>query len=221
MMKEMKVSAEDVVVFDSEVGDVERSDGAKRLYRGGPINHRLARGQSGATIGEFMFWAILAAAVIVTAIYGFNRGRAGQNGADFVKEFNELGANASNLYVGQWSKFTTANASLSGLFKNFSTIVDAGGGVVTLKGGGTLAVAPGQVTTANDSGQYTVAGVTDETCKKIVAGVAGSAATMSLNGTSVKAFGGQLDPTASSQPTTNSLVVQRQSSRRAADRTSR
>ncbi|KVN48724.1 hypothetical protein WT12_08225 [Burkholderia territorii] len=198
------------MTIDSAAVDVESNQGTKGLYRGRPINHRLARGQSGATIGEFMFWAILAAAVIVTAIYGFNRGRAGQNGADFVKEFNELGANASNLYVGQWSKFTTANASSSGLFKNFSTIVDAGGGVVTLKGGGTLAVAPGQVATANDSGQYTVAGVTDETCKKIVAGVAGSAATMSLNGTSIKAFGGQLDPTASCQSTNNSIVVQRQ-----------
>ncbi|HDR9474373.1 hypothetical protein [Burkholderia multivorans] len=207
-MKSMQVCATIGDAADSKVGVKEGQHPA--LYRGRSINHRLARGQSGATTGEFMFWSILAAVVVVTAIFGYNRGQRGQNGADFVKEFNELGATASNLYTGQWAKFTTANASSSGLFKNFATIVDAGGGVVTIKGGGTITVAPGQVQTANDAGQYTIAGVIDETCKKIITGVAGSAATMTLNGTTIKAFGGQLDPTASCLSTNNSIVVQRQ-----------
>lgn len=177
------------------------------------IRRGLKRGlgrQAGATIENFMLWAIIAAGIALVYILAFNRGSGGQVGSDFVKEFNELAANSSNAYTGQWAQFTTANAEKSGLFNGFSTIQDAGGGVVNIKGGGTLTVAPGTVQSANDAGQYTIVGFAQEGCKKVIQGVACSAATMTLNGTSVKAFGGKFDPTASCNSTNNTIVVKRQ-----------
>lgn len=175
---------------------------------GSPVLRR--KKMAGVTLQEFMMWAIITAGVAAFALFAFNRGSAGQAGMDLVKEFNELAANASNTYNGQWAQFSTTNAARSGLFRNFSSITDAGNGVVTLKGGGTLTVAPGQVQAANDSGRYTVAGLAEEVCKKFLLGVAGAAQTVSLNGTPVKVFGGNLDPTASCNATNNTLIVQKQ-----------
>ncbi|WP_152606202.1 hypothetical protein, partial [Empedobacter falsenii] len=66
------------------------------------IRRGLKRGlgrQAGATIENFMLWAIIAAGIALVYILALNRGSGGQVGSDFVKEFNELAANSSNAYT--------------------------------------------------------------------------------------------------------------------------
>lgn len=202
-MENMK---EEMVSQEANVPPITRAVSARNL----PVNHPRTRRQHGATVEQFMLWALLAALVALAAIIGYARGAAGQTGQDFVSEFNEMGANASNVYNGQWDQFSTANAEKSGIFDNFMTVKDNKNGTISIKGGGTISVAPGQVQTANDAGEFTVDAVSAEFCKKVIVGAAGSAVTMTLNDTVVKTQGGLLDPTAQCNTTNNKIVVTRQ-----------
>lgn len=179
--------------------------GADRVSRTG-----YRKRQSGATMTDFMIWSILAATIAVVLYAAFNRGASGQRGSDLAKEFNEMAAAASNVYTGQWGQFNTANARQSGLFRNYANIVDDGSGTINLKGGGTLTVAPGNVQNANDSGQYTLAGLEEEACKKFLVGIGKGSQTIQLNGTPVKTFGAEMLPTASCTATNNTVIAQKQ-----------
>ncbi|MBT2180854.1 hypothetical protein CJ026_000225 [Ralstonia pickettii] len=166
------------------------------------------RRQKGASTGEYVFWSILAGFVIVGILFTYLKGYNGGQAQQLVKDMTSLMTDGSQNFNGQWANFTTTNASTGGLFKGYASLTDNGGGVVIVQpGSGRLTVAPGTLSTANDSGQYTVTGLTQDTCKTFSAGIKNAAGSLVVNGTTVKAYGGSYSPQLLQCTSNNNTVV--------------
>jgi hypothetical protein len=172
-----------------------------------PINHPSKRGQAGATTGEYLFWALLAAAVLAVSVAAYFKGNSQGNAQALVKDFTDMTADAGQTFGGNWANFTTANADQAGIFKGFTSWTDNGGGNIVLTNGGTLTVAPGTLVSANDSGQYTITGQDQPTCKSLVTAVQKAAGSISVNGATVKAYGGTFNPQQMQCTDTNNTIV--------------
>lgn len=177
-----------------------------------PINHPSKRGQSGATTGEYLFWSLLAAAVLIVSVAAYLKGNSQGNAQALIKDFTAMSADAGQTFQGNWANFTTANADQSGIFKGYTSWADNGGGNITLADGGTLTVAPGTLVSANDSGAYTLTGQDQPTCKSFVTAVQKAAGSVTVNGTTVKAYGGTFNPQQMQCTDTNNTIVVTRSS---------
>ncbi|MEW6342966.1 MAG: hypothetical protein AB1704_20085 [Pseudomonadota bacterium] len=171
------------------------------------INSAAKRGQSGATTGEYLFWSLLAAGVLIVSLAAYLKGNSQGNAQALVKDFTTMASDAGQTFAGDWANFTTANADNAGIFKGYTTWSDNGGGNITLTDGGTLTVAPGTLVSANDSGQYTVTGQDQSTCKSFTTAVQAAAGSVSVNGTVVKAYGGNFNPQQMQCESTNNTIV--------------
>ncbi|ACD21534.1 type 4 pilus major pilin [Paraburkholderia phytofirmans] len=176
------------------------------------INHPLKRRQAGATTGEYLFWSLLAAAVLIISVAAYLRGNSQGNAQALIKDFTSMSADAGQTFQGNWASFTTANADQAGIFKNYTSWTDGGGGNITLATGGTMTVAPGTLVSANDSGQYTLTGQDQATCKNFVTAVQKAAGAVTVNGTTVKAYGGTFSPQQMQCTDTNNTIVVTRSS---------
>lgn len=176
------------------------------------VNRPSKHQQTGATTGEYLFWSLLAAAVLIVSVAAYLRGNSQANAQALIKDFTAMAGDAGQTFQGNWAGFTTTNADQAGLFKNYTSWTDNGGGSVTLAAGNALTVAPGTLVTANDSGQYTLTGLDQATCKNFVTAVQKAAGSISVNGTTVKAYGGTFSPQAMQcTSTANTIVVTRSS----------
>ncbi|MGA5726619.1 type 4 pilus major pilin [Ralstonia thomasii] len=181
-----------------------------RALRGAQL--RTLRAQRGATTGEYIFWSVLAAFVLIASIVTYAKGNAAGQAQALVKDFSVLANDASQSYSGQWANFTTVNADNGGLFRNYSSLTDNGGGnIIVQPGGGTLTVAPGTLATANDSGQYTITNLPADGCKNFAAGAQRAAGKIVVNGVTVKAYGGTYSPQLVQCTATNNTVIVTQS----------
>jgi hypothetical protein len=171
------------------------------------INHRAKRRQSGATTGEYLFWSLLAAGVLIVSLAAYLKGNSQGNAQALIKDFTTMASDGGQTFAGDWANFTTANADNAGIFKGYTSWTDNGGGNITLTDGGTMTVAPGTLVSANDSGQYTVTGQDQNTCKTFTTAVQAAAGTVSVNGTVVKAYGGTFSPQQMQCETTNNTII--------------
>lgn len=168
---------------------------ARAVLRSHRVNSPATRRQSGTSTQEFMLWGLLAALVLIGALIAYVRNDATSQGQALVTDFNAMSAKSSTLYSGNWANFTTVNADNAGLFKNYTAFIDNGGGsIITKPGNGTITVAGGQLANANDAGQYTITQLGEDACSTFVAGVQRSAGKVTVNGTSVKDYGGTFKP---------------------------
>lgn len=172
-----------------------------------PINHPAKRGQSGATTGEYLFWSLLAAGVLIVSLAAYLKGNSQGNAQALIKDFTAMASDAGQTFQGNWANFTTPNADNAGVFKGYTTWTDNGGGNITLTDGGTLTVAPGTLVSANDSGQYTITGQDQSTCKSFTTAVQAAAGSVSVNGSVVKAYGATFNPQQMQCKDTNNTIV--------------
>jgi G:T/U-mismatch repair DNA glycosylase len=172
------------------------------------INNATSHRQAGTTTGEFMFWGILTALVVLGSIVAYVLNNSTQQSQDLVKDYNSAAAKSSQLFSGNWANFTTVNADNAGVFKQYSAFIDNGGGnVIALPGNGTVSVAPGTLSTANDSGQWTITQLGQNDCATFVSGIQRTAGSVTVNGNSVKAYQGTFQPQSMQCKDTNNTVV--------------
>jgi type II secretory pathway pseudopilin PulG len=114
---------------------------------------------------------------------------------------NQLGSDMSMLigkvksaYGGQYGNVTNARLNTGGFFAKLPSLTNNAGVVTTSLGGGTLTVAPGTVTTANDSVRYTITQLPDDACLPLVTALSKTATTLNIGANVVKAAGALPDP---------------------------
>jgi hypothetical protein len=178
-------------------------------YRHDPIRYlnRRFRRQAGATTGDYILWSVLAAAVLIVSLTLYIKGSNSSNAQTLIKDFNAMASDAGQTFNGNWANFTTANAQTAGLFKGYASWTDTAGAAQPLASGGTLTTAPGTLQAANDSGQYTIAGVAFQVCKDFTTAEQKAAGSITVNGTTVKAFGGTFQPQLMNCNDANNTVV--------------
>jgi hypothetical protein len=187
-------------------------DVTKATKRGSAITGPSKRVQAGASTTEFIFWAMLAAGVLLVVVLSYFRGNSQSNAQSLIKDFSAMTTDSGQTFNGTWATFTTANADNAGIFKGYASWTDSGSGTITLADGGTLTTAPGTLVSANDSGQYTLTGQDQVTCKTFVTAVQAASGSVSVNGTVVKPYGGTFSPQNMKCTSTNNTIVVTRSS---------
>ncbi|MDN7880129.1 hypothetical protein [Burkholderia aenigmatica] len=198
-----------------EVGNARKAPGwhtVPAAHKHDPVRYlnRRSRGQAGATTGDYILWSILAAGVLIVSLIIYIKGSNSGNAQGLIKDFNVMASDAGQTYNGNWANFTTANAQQAGIFKGYSSWTDTAGAPQPLTAGGTLAVAPGTLQVANDAGAYTLAGVAFQVCKDFTSAVQKTAGSLTVNGATVKAYGGTFQANLMQcKDTANTVVVTR------------
>ncbi|WP_206955990.1 hypothetical protein [Trinickia acidisoli] len=169
---------------------------ASHLQHGRHVNRRSMRRQAGATTGEYLFWSLLAAAVLAISVATYLRGNEQSNSQALIKDFTALAADAGQTFQGNWATFTTVNADSAGLFKGYTSWNDLGGGNIPLTVGaaGTLTVSPGTLQGADDSGEYTLTGLDQNECKNFTTAVQNASGSVTVNGVLVKGLNQAFSP---------------------------
>jgi hypothetical protein len=158
---------------------------------------RRASGQRGGILDEFGFYLIIAGLMLVAVLV-----LSGSNSSDtatqqLTVELNTVIGKTTTSYRGQFNKVSISALVANGMFKNMTAMTASTGSSsnVTLQpGGGALTVAAATLLVANDALDWTISNQPDSACTTIVSAYQSSASKILVNGTTVKAVGGTVDP---------------------------
>lgn len=161
----------------------------------GQRNRRTRKQWGGGVLDEYGFYLLLAGIALVAILVLFSRNQTDSQVQQLTTELNGVVGKVKTSYRGQYSKVSVTALISNGVFKDLTTMTVSGTSVILQPGGGTLTVAPAQLLSANDSIQWTIPQQPDAACISIVASYQGSAGKILVNGTTIKAVGGSVDPT--------------------------
>ncbi|GMG94998.1 pilus assembly protein PilS [Cupriavidus sp. SHE] len=162
----------------------------------GPIrsNSRFRRQRGAGIIEEYGIYLLVAGIVLIAVLVAFARTLTDTEVQQLTSELNSVVGKTKATYRGQYSKVSMTGLINNGIFKDLTTMTVSGTNVIVQPGGAQLAVAPAQLLSANDAIQWTLSQQPDAACSAIVAAYQGSAGKIVVNGTTVKAVGGAVDP---------------------------
>lgn len=156
--------------------------------------NRRTRRQWGGVLDEYGFYLLLAGLALVAILVLFSRNQTDTQVQQLTTELNGVIGKVKTSYRGQYSKVSISALMGNGVFKDLTTMTEVGANVILQPGGGQLTVSASQLLSANDSLQWTIPQQPDAACIAIVASYQGSAGKIVVNGTTIKAVGGAIDP---------------------------
>lgn len=163
-----------------------------RMPEGG--RNRRTRRQWGGVLDEYGFYLLLAGLALVAILVLFSRNQTDTQVQQLTTELNGVIGKVKTSYRGQYSKVSISALMGNGVFKDLTTMTETGSDIILQPGGGKLTVTAAQLLSANDSLQWSVPQQPDAACIAIVASYQGSAGKIVVNGTTIKAVGGAVDP---------------------------
>lgn len=156
--------------------------------------NRRTRRQWGGVLDEYGFYLLLAGLALVAILVLFSRNQTDTQVQQLTTELNGVIGKVKTSYRGQYSKVSISALMGNGVFKDLTTMTETGSDIILQPGGGKLTVTAAQLLSANDSLQWSVPQQPDAACIAIVASYQGSAGKIVVNGTTIKAVGGAVDP---------------------------
>lgn len=160
--------------------------------------NRLARPnfflQRGVGMVEIGLGLVIAAIIGIGVVSYFSNNSTAAQATQLATDLNMLVGKVKSAYGGQYGNVTNARLNTGGFFAKLPSLTNNAGVVTTSLGGGTLTVAPGTVTTANDSVRYTITQLPNDACLPLVTAMAKTATTLSIGANVVKAAGALPDP---------------------------
>ncbi len=156
--------------------------------------NRRTRRQWGGVLDEYGFYLLLAGLALVAILVLFSRNQTYTQVQQLTTELNGVIGKVKTSYRGQYSKVSISALMGNGVFKDLTTMTETGSDIILQPGGGKLTVTAAQLLSANDSLQWSVPQQPDAACIAIVASYQGSAGKIVVNGTTIKAVGGAVDP---------------------------
>jgi len=156
--------------------------------------NRRTRRQWGGVLDDYGFYLLLAGLALVAVLVLFGRNQTDTQVQQLTTEFNGVVGKVKTSYRGQYNKVTMSSLISNGMFKDLTTMTVSGTTVILQPGGGSLAVQSSQLLSANDSLNWTIPNQPDAACSAIVSAYQGSAGKIVVNGTTIKAVGGSVDP---------------------------
>jgi hypothetical protein len=156
--------------------------------------NRRTRRQWGGVLDEYGFYLLLAGLALVAILVLFSRNQTDTQVQQLTTELNGVIGKVKTSYRGQYSKVSISALMGNGVFKDLTTMTETGSDIILQPGGGKLTVTAAQLLSANDSLQWSVPQQPDAACIAIVASYQGSAGKIVVNGTTIKAVGGAIDP---------------------------
>ncbi|KAF7961871.1 pilus assembly protein PilS [Cupriavidus sp. UYMU48A] len=177
---------------DTTIDHAERIQAEKHLAI--RSNSRYRRQRGAGIIEEYGIYLLVAGIVLIAVLVAFARTLTDTEVQQLTSELNSVVGKTKATYRGQYSKVTMSGLVNNGIFKDLTTMTVSGTNVIVQPGGAQLAVAPAQLLSANDAIQWTLSQQPDAACSAIVAAYQGSAGKIVVNGTTIKAVGGSVDP---------------------------
>lgn len=174
-------------------------DMEKKLY--------LPKNQKGFTLPELGLVLIVAVLLLVGALGKYKSNQTTTQINAMSGDLTTLIGRVKSAYSGNYGNVTNAKLSTGGFLKGLPSLTDNSGTVVTGLGGGTLTVAPGTVTAANDSAQFTITQVPDDGCQPLVSQLSGSVTALKVGNNQVKSPGSPADPSKATCSGDNNTIV--------------
>lgn len=156
---------------------------------------KIYRNAKGFTLVELMIVIVLGALIIAVAIAAAPRIKAYIQANKDLEAIPEIAANVQSQYALKPNYATLTNTIVNS-YKLVPDDMNGGGGTITNRYGGVVTIAPATVSVANDSFTISYGNVPSLVCLKLVPQLAPQFLNASVNGTVVKATGGDLDETA-------------------------
>lgn len=172
---------------------------------------KLIKRQAGFSMVEIGLGLVIMTVLGVGVISYFGSNTAATQANQLGSDMTSLIGKVKSAYAGDYGSVTNAKLNTGGFFKSLPALNNVAGVVSTNLGGGTLTVAPGTVTTANDSVQYTVTQLPDSACLPLVTQLVKSATVLKVGANTVKAVGAAPDSskiTCANDNTTMVVIVQ-------------
>lgn len=170
------------------------SDLRLRILKSQAVRRAKAKAQRGFDMVQLGLVLVIIAIALVGIIVAYNRNsiatQSNELSGDLVTLVGSVKASYANNYVG----VTNAALSTGSFFLNLPSLNNSGGVVTTNVGGGTLTVTSGTVNIANDSVKYALTNLPDAACLPLVTSLAKTAATVTVNTSSVKTATGAVNP---------------------------
>ena len=176
------------------------------------LNMRLAKGkQSGFTIVELLVVIAIVTILGIVGIFAIGptivSGKVQPAATELLRGMQKMRINAEGAGLTPYTTATTsvfANQMRGG---NTFTVTGVGTGAtirhgLTAFGAGAVTVAPAALTTAGDAYAVTLAGMSDSACPGFAASAQKMAEVITINGTQVKAAGGNYNGAAASDACT-------------------
>lgn len=158
------------------------------------LGNRRFSGHRGFTLVEMLIIIAIVGVVVGGIAAGVTRGLAKQRANDESSELQEVVTNIQGAYSNKsnYAGVTAAQLITLSVFPE----ARVSGTTVSNRWSGAVTVAAATCSIANDCAAMTSTAVPDTECKGVVQKVDGVMRIITVNGTSVKALGGQLDLTA-------------------------
>ncbi|MBN6205133.1 hypothetical protein JYK21_01610 [Ralstonia pickettii] len=186
-----------------------------------PLNHRRAahaakrtrlRKQAGFNMVELGLVLVIITLALVGIIMYFSTNSVASQSQSLAANLTTIAGNVKQSYQGNYANVSNTALNSGGFFKKLASINATGATPTVTLGGGTLTVAPGTVNTANDSAQYTITQLPDDSCIPLISSMSKSVAYLSIapnGGTAsvVKAVGASADPSKISCSNDNNTLV--------------
>lgn len=154
----------------------------------------LLRKQAGFNMVELGLVLVIVAIALVGIMAYFSKNSTATQANQLTNDLTTLSGSVKSAYANNYGAITNAKLDTGGFFNSLPALNDNAGVVTTNLGGGTLTVAPGTITTANDSVQYTITQLPDASCIPIVTALAKGATKLTVGTKTVKAIGAKPDP---------------------------
>lgn len=150
--------------------------------------------QTGLSMVEFGLVLVLASIAVVGVVTYFSTNGTATQANQLGGDLSMLMGKVKSAYGGQYNNVNNARLNTGGFFAKLPSLTNNAGVVTTSLGGGTLTVAPGNVTVAGDSVRYTITQLPDDACLPLVTALAKTATTMTVGANNVKTAGNRADP---------------------------
>jgi Flp pilus assembly pilin Flp len=152
------------------------------------------KNQKGVGMVEIGLGLVIGTLMVVAVVNYFSTNSTATQANQFGGDLSLLIGKVKSAYGGQYGNVTNARLNTGGFFAKLPSLTNNAGVVTTSLGGGTLTVAPGTVTAANDSVRYTITQLPDDACLPLVTALAKTATTLNIGANVVKAAGTLPDP---------------------------
>lgn len=163
--------------------------------------------QKGVGMVEIGLGLVIVALIGVGVVNYFSNNSTSAQANQLGSDLSMLVGKVKSAYGGQYANVTNARLSSGGFFAKLPALTNNAGVVTTSLGGGTLTVAPGTVTSANDSVRYTITQLPDDACLPLVTALSKTATTLNIGANVVKAAGALPDPSRITCENDNTTLV--------------